>query len=148
MSIVEFNGGPITHRYLMGKSKFDLARMYMDLLETGELGASLLSVWAQARENHERFSATGDAESDIRFLALGLTGEAGELANFIKKRWRDGDGHDDDIRKEIADVLAYAFMLADRLAIAPAKLIETIAEKQRVFIHKMEARSKREVHQP
>lgn len=32
MSIVEFNGGPITHRYLMNKSKHDLSTMYMDLL--------------------------------------------------------------------------------------------------------------------
>jgi len=112
-------------------------------------------VWQQARDNHERYSATGDAESDIRFLTLGLTGEAGEVvtavleaasiaaaagrvANLVKKRWRDGDGHDDEIRKEIADTCAYAFMLAQAFGLQPTDLIETIAEKQQVFIAKME----------
>lgn len=32
MSVFEIHGGPITHRYLMNKSKFDLASMYMELL--------------------------------------------------------------------------------------------------------------------
>lgn len=30
------------------------------------------------------------SNTDERFLALALCGEAGELANMIKKRWRDG----------------------------------------------------------
>ena len=28
MSIVEFHGGPVTHRYLMRKTRFELERMY------------------------------------------------------------------------------------------------------------------------
>ena len=36
MSIVEFNGGRITHKYLMGKTKSELARMYLDLLDCHE----------------------------------------------------------------------------------------------------------------
>lgn len=32
MSIIEIRGGPITHRYLMNKSKNDIARMYLDHL--------------------------------------------------------------------------------------------------------------------
>lgn len=107
-----------------------------------ELGCALASVWQQARENHKRYSATGSHEDDIRFLTLGLTGEAGELANFVKKRWRDGDGHDEAIHKEIADVLAYAFMLADTFGLTPQRLIEIIAEKQAVFIAKMQARER------
>lgn len=101
---------------------------------------TLEDVWAQARVNHERFSATGSVEEDIRFFALGLVGEAGELANFVKKRWRDGDGHDEDLRKECADVLAYTMMLADRLGMTPSDLIAMVAYKQTVFIEKMEAR--------
>lgn len=30
------------------------------------------------------------SEQDIRFFALALAGEAGELANVVKKAWRDG----------------------------------------------------------
>lgn len=36
MSRVEFRGGPVTHSYLMNKSKHDLARMYMELLDVLE----------------------------------------------------------------------------------------------------------------
>lgn len=36
MSIVEFNGGRITHKYLMGKTKWELARLYMELLGSYE----------------------------------------------------------------------------------------------------------------
>lgn len=34
MAIIEFRGGPITHKHLMGKRKDDLARMYIELLGT------------------------------------------------------------------------------------------------------------------
>ncbi len=101
--------------------------------------AELQAVWDQAKRNHATYSATSDVEQDIRFLTLGLTGEAGEVANFVKKRWRDGDEHTDAIQKEIADVCAYAFMLADTVGMTPASLLATIALKQRTFIEKMEA---------
>jgi len=103
--------------------------------------SDIAAVWTQAEDNHRRYSDTGDRESDIRFLTLGLAGEAGEVANFVKKRWRDGDGHDQAIRYEIADVCAYAFMLASTMGMSPQDLIDTIAEKQRVFVAKMQARS-------
>lgn len=106
-----------------------------------ELGRALLKVWMQAAANHRTHSATGSRESDIHFLALGLSGEAGELANFVKKRWRDGDGHDQAIKYEVADVCAYAFMLANEMGMCPSDLIATIAEKQRVFLEKMAARA-------
>lgn len=99
----------------------------------------LADVWEQAQKNHERFSATGSDEDDIRFFALGLVGEAGEVANFIKKRWRDGDSYEDDLRKECADVLAYLMMLAWKLGMTPQSLIEMVGYKQQVFIEKMEA---------
>lgn len=106
------------------------------------LGAELEAVWAQARRNHDDHSQTGDKESDIRFFALALAGEAGELANFVKKRWRDGDPHECDIVAEVADVCAYAFMLADKMGVTPTGLVREIARKQRVFIEKMAALAK------
>lgn len=107
----------------------------------GELGEKFLDVWAQARRNHAQYSATGSNEEDIRFFGLGLAGEAGEVANFIKKRWRDGDGHDVDLRKECADVFAYTIMLSEALEMGPMELLETVAGKQKAFIEKMQARS-------
>jgi NTP pyrophosphatase (non-canonical NTP hydrolase) len=52
------------------------------------------------------------ASEDERFLALALCGEAGELANMIKKRWRDGVDLKEEIRDEIADVRVYLELLA------------------------------------
>lgn len=122
-----------------GDSPDAVAKSILAYLRT-EAKDALASVWQQARENHAAYSATGDVEQDIRFFGLGLAGEAGEVANFIKKRWRDGDGHDDDLRKECADVFAYNIMLADALGMTPASLTEMVAHKQQVFIAKMKAR--------
>lgn len=104
------------------------------------IAGELAQVWQQARENHERYSATGDTEQDIRFFALGLAGEAGEVANFVKKRWRDGDLHHDDLRAECADMFAYNIMLADALGMSPSDLLAVVALKQQVFLAKMAAR--------
>lgn len=106
-----------------------------------KLQPTLDDVWLQAVRNHADHSDTGDTESDIRFLALGLCGEAGELANFIKKRWRDGDDHAQAIRYELADVCAYAFMLAHTMGMTPDE-IATVAEKQQVFLAKMAERGR------
>ena len=108
-------------------------------LTTDSGDACLDDVWRQAREKHVNHSATGCQEQDIRFLALALAGEAGELANFVKKRWRDGEGHDEDLRLECADVLAYTMILADALGMTPADLIAAVAHKQGVFVEKMAA---------
>lgn len=48
---------------------------------------------------------------------LALCGEAGELANFIKKMKRDAKEHREDIAKELADVVLYADLLAAHLGI-------------------------------
>lgn len=55
----------------------------------------------------------------LAVLGLGLTGEAGEVAELIKKHV--GHGHDllqDQIRKELGDVLWYLATLADRLGLS------------------------------
>jgi NTP pyrophosphatase (non-canonical NTP hydrolase) len=51
------------------------------------------------------------------YPTLGLTGEAGEISNKVKKIMRDSDGkisdeHRDDIKKELGDVLWYVAMVA------------------------------------
>lgn len=50
----------------------------------------------------------------LEYVALGLAGEAGEVANKIKKLIRDGDdqGKRDTIAKELGDVLWYVSELA------------------------------------
>jgi NTP pyrophosphatase (non-canonical NTP hydrolase) len=55
----------------------------------------------------------------ISYCALGLAGEAGEIANKVKKLIRDGDTAElrDKIRAEVGDALWYLARLADELGV-------------------------------
>lgn len=69
------------------------------------------------------------ASDDERFLALALCGEAGELANMVKKRWRDGADLSEEIRDEIADVRVYLELLAKCFGIEGEKLDARVQQK-------------------
>ena len=62
-------------------------------------------------------TAIYDKQHKILYPALGLAGEAGEVANKVKKLIRDGYEENKDYRKtvaaEIGDVLWYCAVLAD-----------------------------------
>lgn len=49
----------------------------------------------------------------VAYCALGLTGEAGEVANNVKKEIRDGVDKSSAILDELGDVLWYVARLAD-----------------------------------
>jgi len=51
----------------------------------------------------------------LTYLALGLNGEAGEVAEKFKKRIRDGKVLDEDFAHELGDVLWYLTRLVDEL---------------------------------
>ena len=89
---------------------------------------------AMTRHLFPEFSST-----DERFLTLGLCGEVGELANMIKKRWRDGADLNEEIKDEIADIRVYLELLAKCFDIEGEKLdarvqakLEKVAEKHKV----------------
>ncbi len=68
------------------------------------------------------FDALGSEAMKLSYLALGVTGEAGEVAEKIKKILRDNDGvvteeKRVDIAKEMGDVLWYLSQLARELGI-------------------------------
>jgi len=63
MAIVEYHGGPITHRYLMNKTKHDLASMYMELLRIRERDLADAQRW-RAFESSARFKMMGSANFD------------------------------------------------------------------------------------
>lgn len=69
------------------------------------------------------------SNTDERFLALALCGEAGELANMIKKRWRDGVALDEEVRDEIADIRVYLELLAKCFGIEGEKLDARVQQK-------------------
>jgi len=94
-------------------------------------------------ELHERMTGhlfPAYSNTDERFLALALCGEAGELANMIKKRWRDGVDLSDDIRDEIADIRVYLELLAKCFDIEGPKLDQRVESKLIKVVEKHKAR--------
>ena len=56
--------------------------------------------------------------SSLSYTALGLNGEAGEIAEKVKKFIRDGELNRDDLVKELGDVLWYLARLSDDLGVS------------------------------
>jgi NTP pyrophosphatase (non-canonical NTP hydrolase) len=87
------------------------------------------------RQYHREVQRTAPNESmrDSMILAcLGLTGEAGECADIIKKHLYHAHGLDlDKLRKEMGDVLWYLTFLCDVLGITLSELMEANAAKLR-----------------
>jgi len=83
-------------------------------------------------ELHERMTKylfPAYSNEDERFLALALCGEAGELANLIKKRWRDGADLTEEVKDELADIRVYLELLAKCFSIEGEKLDQRCQEK-------------------
>ncbi|MDE2471858.1 MAG: hypothetical protein KGL35_24820 [Bradyrhizobium sp.] len=102
-------------------------------------------------ELHQRMTAhlfPAYSSSDERFLALALCGEAGELANMIKKRWRDGADLTDEIREEICDIRVYLELLAKCFDIEGIKLDQHVQQKLLKVVEKHRARLSVEVASP
>lgn len=94
-------------------------------------------------ELHERMTKhlfPAYSSTDERFLALALCGEAGELANLIKKRWRDGADFKEEIRDEIADIRVYLELLAKCFDIEGEKLDRRVEQKLLLVVEKHKAR--------
>jgi len=68
------------------------------------------------------------SNTDERFLTLALCGEVGELANMIKKRWRDNVDLSEEIRDEIADIRIYLELIAKCFGIEGDKLDTRVSQ--------------------
>lgn len=67
-------------------------------------------------DSHDTSSIIG-----LSYTVMGLAGEAGEIANKVKKILRDNDGvitgtHQAQIASELGDVLWYVAMVAEQIA--------------------------------
>ena len=97
-------------------------------------------------ELHEKMTAhlfPSYSNTDERFLALALCGEVGELANYIKKRWRDGVDLTEEVRDEIADIRVYLELIAKCFDIEGEKLDERVRTKLEKVVEKHRARLSR-----
>lgn len=77
-------------------------------------------------------------EGDLTYPVLGLVGEAGEVAEKLKKKLRDGvpENWRTDMGREIGDVLWYVAAIADELGftladIAAMNLVKLNSRKSR-----------------
>lgn len=72
--------------------------------------------------------------NNVEYAALGLTGEAGEVANIVKKIQRDDGGTITEsvrakLRDELGDVLWYVSACADELGLTLAEIAEFNVDK-------------------
>ena len=74
-------------------------------------------------------------DKSMEYLTLGLTGEAGEIANKVKKFIRDGAAPDEYLAKkieigyEIGDVLWYCAVLAEEMGMNLGHIMENNIQK-------------------
>lgn len=62
MSVVEIRGGRITHRYLMNKSRHDIARLFMEHITASErIVSNLLEHAVYDRERNDECAAAVEA---------------------------------------------------------------------------------------
>lgn len=75
------------------------------------------------------YTAVYPQEIALAYVALGLAGEAGEIANKVKKLYRDGDGCANELRRdqladELGDVLWYVAEFAAQLGMPLAEIAD------------------------
>jgi len=70
--------------------------------------------------------------NDVVYLVLAINGEAGEMAEVVKKAWRDGKDLDREwLIDELGDVLWYAAVLADVLGVSLSEVMKRNIQKLR-----------------
>jgi NTP pyrophosphatase (non-canonical NTP hydrolase) len=84
-------------------------------------------------QEQTRLTAKYPKEKGLEYCTLGLVGEAGEIANKVKKVIRDNRPVDDafkaDLKAEIGDCLWYVARLADDLGISLQEVADYNMEK-------------------
>jgi NTP pyrophosphatase (non-canonical NTP hydrolase) len=118
-----------------------LAKAIMKLVEfvARPKEAKMISIYDLHKKMTAHLFPTFSSQ-DERFLALALCGEVGELANMIKKRWRDGADLSEEIKDEIADIRVYLELLAKVFGIEGNKLDVRVQMKLVKVVKKFEDR--------
>lgn len=77
----------------------------------------------------ETFIKKGQAERNLAIMSLGLAGETGEVIEKIKKILRDGTYDEDNIIKELGDVVYYWARLCRFFGKQPSEVIAANVRK-------------------
>lgn len=85
-------------------------------------------------QQQSRATAIYPKEQGLAYVSLGLTAEAGEVANKVKKIIRDDNGvmtpeRAESVSQELGDVLWYAAQIATELGVELDKVAEENLEK-------------------
>ena len=88
----------------------------------------------QEKSKVTRFNFEGSKVPALAYWALGLNGEAGELAEKIKKIYRDDEGEiteerKEALKKELGDCLWYLAQIAEDLGLTLEEAAENNIEK-------------------
>ena len=85
----------------------------------------------------EAFETAMESSKNIFYMTMGLCGEAGEIANKVKKVMRDAKSPDrEDLKKELGDCLWYVAGMATVLGIE----LSDIADANLIKLHSRKAR--------
>jgi NTP pyrophosphatase (non-canonical NTP hydrolase) len=112
-----------------------------------EAEAAMKAKWQdRSRAVYERFLKLAQCKGKLtsenevmEFLALAICGEAGELANLIKKQWRGDEVNRQEIVDELADIRIYLEHMARHLGVNLDKACES---KVRVVAERVSARER------
>ncbi|MCA9423661.1 MAG: nucleoside triphosphate pyrophosphohydrolase family protein [Candidatus Omnitrophica bacterium] len=81
-------------------------------------------------QNRAKSFAMYPDEVELAYLTLGLSGEAGEIANKVKKVFRDGrEISREDMKSELGDVLWYVANLAKAYDLPLSEIAESNIDK-------------------
>lgn len=70
-----------------------------------------------------------NGEHNLAIMSLGIAGEAGEVAEKMKKVIRDGTIDKPAILKELGDVVFYVCMIADYFGFTPSQILAANVDK-------------------
>lgn len=87
---------------------------------------SLLNYDINSRENGDKFY---NAEHSLSIMTMGLSGETGEVVEKIKKLLRDGTYDEENIVKELGDVVYYWARLCRFFGKQPSEVIAVNVDK-------------------
>jgi len=105
--------------------------------EFSQLIENISSKISKIQQNFDDYQKEFFPERSPQFFCLELNGEAGELANLEKKKWKGREVSDDKIADEAADVFIAIMNYAnsrginlERAILNKLKIIETIRQER------------------